>query len=203
MKHLLYLFISTCFFCSCNTKSSLNLTIVETGTGLPVEDAQVDIIEVSFGGTLGNPSTSSILLESIFTDENGEIRFNTREEFDKIEVEITKDGYFDVIPDDDPRYAFFDLAEGDRIETTFEMDPEAILEFRIIDDPDIQEGGIQLSTGFIGTSIENISQDQSINGIVHGNQHHIYRYWYFNDLTLMLDSVFISKDSQNFVELSI
>jgi translation elongation factor P/translation initiation factor 5A len=201
MKNLLILFLITILFASCNSKTSLDLTIIETGTGIPVTDAQVDIIQVTFGGSLGNPSTSSILLESVFTDENGEIRFRSNDDFDKIEVEITKDGYFDLIPDNNPRYGFFDLGEGDQVDISFEMDPEALLEFRIIDDPVIQESGIDLRSGFKATSINSFSSTTNFSGIVHGNQFHTYVYWYPSITTAIVDSVFIESSAENFVEI--
>ncbi len=201
MKNILFILFLTILFASCNSKTSLDLTIIETGTGIPIADAQVDIIQVNFGGTLGNPSTSSVLLESVFTDENGEIRFRSNEEFDKIEVEITKDGYFDVIPDNNPRYGFFDLGEGDQVDISFEMDPEALLEFRIIDDPLIEETGITLNTTFPGSSLVSHSSPKSIVDFARGGNFHYYIYRFSNTLGLMRDSILIDPNITNIVNL--
>jgi len=200
MKYF-FLFIIAFAITSCNTKSSLNLTIVETGSDIPVVDAKVDIIQVSFGGSLGNPSTSSELIESIFSDENGEICFTTREAFDKIEIEVSKENYFDIIPDNNPRYDFFDLNEGEQAEITFEMDPQSLLEFRIIDDPVIQEAGIVLRPGFPGTFEKAFSMDTVFVGIVPGNQFHDFGFKYFNTLGFTRDSLYIDKDQTNFINL--
>lgn len=186
---------------SCNTKTSLNLTIVETGTSEPIADAKVDIIQVTFGGSVGNPSTSSELIESIFTDENGEICFSTREAFDKIEIEISKENYFDIIPDNDPRYDFFDLNEGDQSERTFEMDPAIPLEFKIIDDLSIEEVGIRLRSGFDGTNLEVYSEETTIKGLARGNNYHTYRYWFVNNSSLMKDSLFIEPNKTNIISI--
>lgn len=200
MKNII-LIIITVSFISCGQKTTLDLTIIETETGIPVTDAQVDIIEVTFGGSLGNPSTSSEIIESIFTDENGGICFTTRDDFDKIEIEISKENYFDIIPDNNPKYDFFDLQEGDQVERTFEMDPAIPLEFRIIDDLSIEEDGIRIRTGFQGTSLEVYSEETTISGLARGNNFHTYRYWFLNNTSLMKDSILIETDKTNIINI--
>ena len=136
MKQLLTscLLLSVIFSCTKNDNTQFDLTIIETGTNIPVSEAKIIVSGDRFTRDISFPIIRSVL-DTLYTDNDGFAEFSNDENYDVIDFVISKEDYFSIVlTDSEPQ-----LEHGENKSYQFEMAGFAYLKFLLIDSDEIDE----------------------------------------------------------------
>ena len=173
MKNSILLIATLFLIYSCtNNDTQFEITLVETGTNFPIEDARVLVSGDRFTGDIDFPIIRSVI-DTVYTDQNGYVKFSHKEDYDATDFLITKDQFFSISLTDEHSQ----IQEGEKLNYQFEMSGFAFLKFLIIDSETINESGIRFNPGWIGSSAKDYSiGNHELDGIIPSNKPHEYAY---------------------------
>ena len=127
--------------CSCTkVETIITGTVLEFGTGAAVDNASIEVYEIT-DIQFNSSGTTAVrtLATTLTSDVAGAFNYTTEANFEELEFDFKKDKYVDEFSSDQ-----FKIDGGDNSIINLDMYREGIIRFNIVDDPGINDMNLKM-----------------------------------------------------------